>query len=60
MNNDLQLILRSMNWNGGFDVASNTGEIETHFTYSETRLKHKLNGSTLVGVNVKKVLLNEG
>ena len=41
-------------------VASNTGEIETHFTYSETRLKHKLNGSTLVGANVKKVPLNEG
>ena len=41
-------------------VASNTGEIETHFTNSETRLKHKLNGSTLVGVNVKKVPLNEG
>ena len=47
-------------WNGGFDVASNTGEIATHFTYSETRLKHKLNGSTLVGVNVKEVPLNEG
>ena len=33
---------------------------ETHFTYGETRLKHKLNGSMLVGVNVKKVPLNEG
>ena len=33
---------------------------ETHFTYSETRLKHNLNGSMLVGVNVKKVPLNEG
>ena len=41
-------------------VASNTGEIERHFTYSETRLNHKLNGSTLVGFNVKEVPLNEG
>lgn len=34
-------------------------EIETHFTHSGTRLKRKLTGSTLVGVNVEEVPLNE-
>lgn len=34
-------------------------EIETHFTHSGTRLKRKLTGSTLVGVNIEEVPLNE-
>ena len=38
---------------------NSTIEIETHFTYSGTCLKRKLTGSTLVGVNIKEVPLNE-